>query len=133
MESLLEKHGEVLIYGIVGVIMVLMVFGICNSKWKKIMPEYKLEKSKDNSNFIENNIGKSPVIEADEIVYANYKSDSFNCMDYIKAKNSSGKDITSMVKVYGKVDTYKKGIYKLRCTVFDNQSTCTKYINVIVE
>ena len=132
MEILLGEHGEMLLYGIVGIIMVVIIFSVCGTKWNKIAPEYNIEKSKDNSNFIDDNSKYKPVIEADDIIYAAYRSD-FNCMDYISAKSHSGKDITSMIKVYGQVNTLKKGIYKLKCTVFDNDFMSTKYINVIVE
>lgn len=134
MENLLGEHGEVLIYGIVGIVVVLIICSVCESKWKNITPEYKTNISKDNGKFISESKDKYPVIEVDEIIYAQYKKENFNCKDFIKARDCNGKDITERVVIYGTIDTFKKGIYKLRCVVMaDNQLACTKYINVIVE
>lgn len=134
MENLLGEHGETLLYGIIGIVVVLIICSVCESKWKNITPEYKTNISKDNGKFILENKDKYPVIEVDEIIYAQYKAENFNCKDFIKAKDCNGKDITDRVVIYGTIDTFKKGIYKLRCVVMaDNQLACTKYINVIVE
>lgn len=134
MDSLLGEHGETLIYGIVGILLVVMICSVCESKWKGMTPEYKTSISKNNSKFIEENKSKYPVIEADEIIYAGYKTKDFNCKDFVKAKDWAEEDITDRVKIYGTVDTNKKGAYKIRCVVIsDNQLACTKYINVIVE
>lgn len=134
MENLLSEHGETLIYGIIGIMVVLIICSVCESKWKNITPEYKTNISKDNGKFISENKNKYPVIEVDETIYAQYKTEDFNCRDFIKAKDCNGKDITDRVMIYGTIDTFRKGIYKLRCVVMaDNQLACTKYINVIVE
>lgn len=134
MENLLGEHGETLIYGIIGIVVVLIICSVCESKWKNMTPEYKTYISKNNSKFIEENKDKYPVIEADEIIYAKYKAENFNCKDFIKARDCNGKDITDRVKIYGTINTFEKGIYKLRCVVMsDNQLACTKFINVIVE
>lgn len=134
MENLLGEHGETLVYGIIGVVVILIICSVCESKWKSMTPEYKTNISKSNGKFISENKDKYPVIEVDEIIYAQYKAENFNCKDYVKAKDCDGKDITDRVIIYGTVDTFKKGIYKVRCVVMDdNQLACTKYINVIVE
>ena len=134
MEGLLGEHGEVLIYGIIGLITVLLICFVCESKWKELTPDYKTNVSKNSSNFIAENKDKYPVIEADEIIYAGYKSENFDCRDFIKAKDCNGKDISNRVKIYGTIDTFKRGIYQLRCVVMsENQLASTKYINVIVE
>lgn len=134
MDGLLGEHGEVIIYGIIGMIMVLLICFICENKWKDITPDYKTNVSKNSSNFITENKDKYPVIEADEIIYAGYKSENFDCRDFIKAKDCNGKDISNCVKIYGTIDTFKRGIYQLRCVVMsENQLASTKYINVIVE
>lgn len=134
MEFLLGEHGENLIYGIIGTIMVILVCTICANKWKDISPEYKTKVHKSNGDFILGNTGRYPVINADEIIYTNYKSDKFDIYDHIQAKDYTGKDITDNIHVYGTVNTFQQGIYKLRCVVVDdNQLACTKYVNVIVE
>lgn len=134
MNEFLEEHGEILVYGIVGIFLVVMVCWVCNSKWKNITPEYKTNKSEDNGSFIKDNKGKYPVIVADDIIYVSYHTKELDCKDFVKAKDYDGKDITDKVKIYGTVDTTKKGVYKLRCTVMsDNQLSSSKYINVIVE
>ena len=49
-------------------------------------------------------------------------------------KDYDGKDISERINIYGKVDTFKRGVYKIRCVVTsERQLACTKYINVIVE
>lgn len=134
MENLLSEHGETLIYGIIGIMVVLIICSVCESKWKNMTPEYKTNISKNNGKFISENKNKYPVIEVDETIYAPYETEDFNCRDFIKAKDCNGKDITDRVMIYGTIDTFRKGIYKLRCVVMaDNQLACTKYINVIVE
>ena len=133
MENLLGEHGGALVYGIIGIVVIFVICFICQSKWKDMTPEYKTNVSKNSSNFIAENKNKYPTIMADEIIYAPYKAENFNCRDFIKAKDYSGKDITENVKIYGTIDTFQKGIYKIRCVVSDNQLACTKYINVIVE
>lgn len=134
MENLLEEHGEALIYGIIGIAVILVICAVCENKWKNITPEYKKDISKNSSQFIQKNKDKYPVIEADEIIYAGYKSEHFDCRNFIRAKDCEGKDITDSVKMFGVVDTFRKGIYKIRCVVMDeSQLVCTKYINVIVE
>lgn len=134
MENLLGEHGETLIYGIVGFVLVLVICMVCESRWKNMTPEYQTNVSRNSSKFIKENKNKYPVIEADEIIYVQYKTENFNCMDFITAKDWNGKDITDRVKIYGTIDTFRKGIYQLRCAVIsDNQLACTKYINVIVE
>ncbi|MBD9202283.1 MAG: chitinase, partial [Eubacterium ventriosum] len=63
-----------------------------------------------------------------------YGDTTFNYMDYIRARDYRGGNITDKVKVYGKVDVNQKGVYRLRCTVISYFNlACTKYINIIVE
>lgn len=134
METLLNEHGEALIYGIIGIIMVIIICSVCVDKWNKITPQYKTDISKNSSKFIKESTGKYPIIEADEIIYTEYKNEKFNCRDFISAKDYDGKDISERINIYGKVDTFKRGVYKIRCVVTsERQLVCTKYINVIVE
>lgn len=134
MGLLLGEHGETLLYGVVGTIIVVILCVICSNNWKKITPAYKDTVNKSNDEFIENSQGKYPVIEADEIIYADYQNKNFDCRDYISAKDCNGNDITEHLKIYGAVDVFQKGIYKLRCVVVaENQLASTKYVNVIVE
>lgn len=134
MDNLLEEHGEALIYGIVGIVLVLIICFVCENKWKNLTPDYKTDISANSSDFINKNKNGYPVIEADEIIYADYKTKNFNCKDFIKAKDCDGRDITDKVEIYGIINTFKRGVYKIRCVVMaENQLTCTKYINVIVE
>lgn len=134
MGLLLGEHGETLLYGIVGTIVVIILCSICSGKWKQITPNYKNTVNKSNGEFIVNNQGKYPIIEADEIIYAAYKNEDFDCRDYITARDYEGNDITRNLNIYGVVNVFQKGIYKLRCVVVsENQLACTKYINVIVE
>lgn len=134
MDLLLGEHGETLLYGIIGILMVITICRICADKWKDITPEYKNTASENSSGFLAAHEGKYPTIEADEVLFADYKDEAFSCRDYIVAKDSSGRDITEQMKVYGRVNVFQKGLYRLRCVVVsDNQLVCTKYINVIVE
>ncbi len=134
MNILLGEHGQALLYGIIGVIMIILICALCEEKWKAITPEYKTKTSYSNRKFIQENKGKFPIICADEIIYTEYKNTRFNCKDFITAKDYQGNDITDRLNIYGNVDTSKKGLYKLRCVVIsDNQLACTKFINVIVE
>lgn len=134
MELLLGEHGEALLYGIIGVIMVLLVCSICAGNWKKIMPEYKTISSKDSGEFIAGNSNKFPIIDADEIIFADYKDEKFDYRDFIVAKDYKGRDISENMKVYGNVDIFQKGLYQLRCVVVaENNLACTKYVNVLVE
>lgn len=134
MDLLLGEHGEALFYGIVGTIVVIVLCTICGNNWKKISPTYKNTVNKSNEKFIENSKGKYPVIEADEIIYADYKNKNFDYRDHISAKDCTGKDITESLNIYGTVNIFQKGLYKLRCVVVaENQLASTKYVNVIVE
>lgn len=134
MDLLLGEHGEALLYGIIGTMMVLLVCSIYTSKWKNLTPEYKVSTSKTNREFIEKNKGKFPVIDADEIIFVEHKDEKFNYRDFISAKDYNGKDITESMNIYGDVDVFRKGTYKLRCVVVsDNSLACTKYVNVVVE
>ena len=89
-----------------------------------------------DTTYVPNNIEDKNIktIVADDIIYVSYHTKELDCKDFVKAKDYDGKDITDKVKIYGTVDTTKKGVYKLRCTVMsDNQLSSSKYINVIVE
>ena len=132
MEILLKEHGEVLMYGIVGVIIVIVVCYICGTKWKSVSADYNTVKSK-NSSHIKVDYEQYPKIVVDEVIYADYKNTGFDYGDYIKATNCKGQDISDKLVIYGTVDVLKKGVYKLRCVVTDNQLVSTKYVNVIVE
>lgn len=134
MELFLTEHGQTIQYAVIGIMIVAILNAVCISRWVDISPVYKTDTSNTNSEFINDIQGKKPIIEADEIIYTDYRDESFNIRDWISAKDYSGKDLTSQIKIYGVVDVATKGIYKLRCIVVaDNNLSCTKYINVIVE
>lgn len=134
MGLLLGEHGEVLLYGIIGIVVIMVICSVCSKNWNKITPYYKDTVNKSNEEFIEDNQGKHPIIEADEIIYAKYQNEKFNFRDYISAKDCNGNDITQNLNIYGAVNVFQKGVYRLRCVVVaENQLACTKYINVIVE
>ena len=134
MQLLLGEHGETLIYGVIGFVIVIIICSICFEKWKSISPAYKTSTENNNGNYIRNNQGKYPVIESDEVIYADYKNEKFDFRDFICAKDFDGTDLTDRLKIYGSVDVFQKGVYKLRCVVVSNSRLfCTKYVNVIVE
>lgn len=134
MQLLIGEHGEALIYGVIGLVIVIVVCSICFGKWRTISPSYKTRTENNNGNYIRNNQGKYPVIESDEVIYADYKNENFNFRDFIRAKDFDGADITNKLKIYGTVDVFQKGMYQLRCVVVsNNQLSCTKCVNVIVE
>lgn len=134
MEALLSEHSEAILYGIMGMIMVLLICSVGMTNWQKSTPAYKRQISGSNEAFINSHSGKFPVIEADEVIFAEYRDERFDFKDYITAKDCDGRDISQRVDVYGRVDVFQKGLYKLRCVVVaDNRLTCTKYVNVIVE
>ncbi|MFR7761998.1 MAG: hypothetical protein ACLU1S_02970 [Eubacterium sp.] len=134
MENFLSEHGEIILYGLIGIMVVVITCGLCKNKWNQITPEYKNEKSQSNEKFLKESKDKYPVIEGQEVIYLEYLSKEFDYSKYIKAKDYTRKDISNKIKVYGNIDFEKKGIYKLKCVVkSDNGLTCTKYINVIVE
>ncbi len=134
VEVFLEEHGESIIYGLIGLVMVVTITAVISRGIVNIVPDYKKELSRNNSYQIEKNEYKYPTIIADEVIYADYGDTTFNYMDYIRARDYRGGNITDKVKVYGKVDVNQKGIYRLRCTVISYFNlACTKYINIIVE
>ena len=134
MEVFLEEHGESIIYGLIGLVMVVTITAVISWGIVNIVPDYKKELSRNNSYQIEKNEYKYPTIIADEVIYADYGDTTFNYMDYIRARDYRGGNITDKVKVYGKVDVNQKGVYRLRCTVISYFNlACTKYINIIVE
>ncbi len=133
MGLLIGEHGETLLYGIVGVMLVCLICLICNVKWKGLTPSYKTELSPTNKMFANRVHNKYPVIESDDVIYADYKDTGFVFEDYIKAKDYTGKDISDDVKVFGTVDVWKKSVYRLKCVVRSNDLVCTKYVNVVVE
>lgn len=133
MNNFLEEHGEIFVYGIVAIAMIMLICSVCQNKWRLIIPEYNNLKSKNSSDFIRKNLKKYPVIEAEEVIYAEYLQDDFDCRNYITARDCNGVDISSRLKIYGEVNTSQVGIYKIKCFVRDNELSCTKYINVIVE
>jgi hypothetical protein len=98
MDNLLGEHGEALVYAIIGVIVVIVICYVCENKWKDITPEYKTAISKNNSSFINSNKYNYPVIEADETIYVEYETNNFSCIDFIKATDCNGKDITDKQK-----------------------------------
>ena len=128
------EHGESIIYGLIGLVMVVTITAVISRGIVNIVPDYKKELSRNNSYQIEKNEYKYPTIIADEVIYADYGDTTFNYMDYIRSRDYRGGNITDKVKVYGKVDVNQKGVYRLRCTVISYFNlACTKYINIIVE
>lgn len=133
MGLLIGEHGEALLYGVVGIMLVCIICLVCNSKWKGMSPNYKTEISPSNKEFANNAQNKYPVIESDDVIYADYKDTSFEFRDYIRAKDYTGKDISDDIKIFGTVDVLKKSVYRLKCVVRANNLACTKYVNVVVE
>lgn len=134
MDNFLEEHGEILIYGIVSIIMIILICNVCQDKWSMLIPEYNNKQSKNSSDFIRKNFKKYPVIQAEDIIYVECMNEKFDFRKYVTARDCNGMDISSRLIMYGKVDTSKAGIYKIKCRVSDDRElSCTKYINVIVE
>ena len=133
MSLMLGEHGEAILYGVVGIMLVCLICLVCNSKWKNISPSYKTEHSPSNREFANGAQNKYPVIESDDVIYADYKDTNFEFRDYVKAKDYTGKDISDDLKVFGGVDVFRKNIYRLKCVVHSNNLVCTKYVNVVVE
>lgn len=133
MSLMLGEHGEAILYGVVGIMLVCIICLVCNSKWKNISPSYKTERSPSNREFANSAQNKYPVIESDDVIYADYRDTNFEFRDYIKAKDYTGKDISDDLKIFGGVDVFRKSIYRLKCVVRSNNLVCTKYVNVVVE
>lgn len=134
MNLLLGEHGETLVYGIVGIFMVLIICTVCTGKWKELVPDYKTQINQSNKAFKESIKNQYPIITADEVIYATYKDEEFDYKDFITAKDCNGKDISNQIEFYGTVDVFKRGLYTLRCVVQSaNELICSKDINVIVE
>lgn len=134
MNLFLQEHGEALVYGIVGVILISIICTVCTGKWKDITPKYQTDTNKSNKEFNENSKDKYPIIEADEVIYADYKDKDFDYRDFIMAKDFNGEDISKRIKYYGEVNVFKRGVYKLKCVVKStSEMISTKYVNVIVE
>ena len=133
MSLMIGEHGEAILYGVVGIMLVCLICLICNGKWKSMSPNYKTELSPSNQEFANSAKDKYPVIESDDVIYADYKDTDFVFRDYIKARDYTGKDITDDLKIFGSVDVLKKSIYRLKCVVRSNNLVCIKYVNVVVE
>ena len=84
MEVFLEEHGESIIYGLIGLVMVVTITAVISRGIVNIVPDYKKELSRNNSYQIEKNEYKYPTIIADEVIYADYGDTTFNYMDYIR-------------------------------------------------
>ena len=134
MDNFLEEHGEILIYGIVSIIMIILICNVCQDKWRMLIPEYNNKQSKNSSDFIRKNFEKYPVIQSEDIIYVECMKQKFDFRKNVTARDCNGRDISSRLIMYGKVDMSKAGIYKIKCRVSDDRElSCTKYINVIVE
>lgn len=134
MEIFLEEHGESVLYGIVGFIMILTIYGIINIGIWGMLPDYKNDTSNNNVEYVEKIKNKCPTITAAEVIYVKYRDETFNCIDYIKARDYTGKDITDKVVIYGNIDVNTRGVYKLKSSVkSDLGLKCVKYLNIIVE
>ena len=134
MSLFLNEHGEAILYGIIGTLMVISIVLILNSRWKKITPDYNLQKSPTSKSFVTANKPKCPKIDADNVIYAEYKDDGFVIKDHINAKDYDGSDLSDKVKIYDNIDVNNKGIYRAKCVVKnDNNLMSIKYISVVVE
>ena len=133
MSLFLGEHGETILYGIIGVMLVVIICLVCNAKWKYLTPSYKTEHSPSNREFISEAKNKYPQIESDDVIYADYKDTDFVFKDYLKAKDYAGNDISDDIKVFGSVDVTRKDVYRLKCVVRSNNLVCTKFVNVVVE
>ena len=133
MSLFIGEHGETILYGIIGVMLVVIICLVCNSKWKFLSPAYKTERSPTNREFVNEAKNKYPQIESDDVIYADYKDTNFVFRDYLKAKDYAGNDISDDIKVFGTVDVMKKNVYRLKCVVRSNNLVCTKFVNVVVE
>ena len=72
MENFLSEHGEIILYGLIGIMVVVITCGLCKNKWNQITPEYKNEKSQSNEKFLKESKDKYPVIEGQEVIYLAY-------------------------------------------------------------
>ena len=134
MSLFLNEHGEAILYGIVGGLLVVVICLILNSRWKGITPEYKTERSPSNKSFVQSSKGKYPKIDVDNVLYADYRDENFVIRDHINARDYDGRDITDQVKVFDNLDVNNKGIYRAKCVVKNaNNLMSVKYINVVVE
>ena len=84
MENFLSEHGEIILYGLIGIMVVVITCGLCKNKWNQITPEYKNEKSQSNEKFLKESKDKYPVIEGQEVIYLEYLSKEFDYSKYIK-------------------------------------------------
>ena len=78
MENFLSEHGEIILYGLIGIMVVVITCGLCKNKWNQITPEYKNEKSQSNEKFLKESKDKYPVIEGQEVIYLEYLSKEFD-------------------------------------------------------
>ena len=62
MENFLSEHGEIILYGLIGIMVVVITCGLCKNKWNQITPEYKNEKSQSNEKFLKESKDKYPVV-----------------------------------------------------------------------
>lgn len=77
---------------------------------------------------------KYPKIDADNVIYAEYKDNGFVIKDHVVARDYDGSDISDMVKIYDNIDVNNKGIYRAKCVVKNgNNLMSVKYISVVVE
>lgn len=134
MDVLLGEHGEAVLYGTIGILMVVIICSVCLERWSGLTPEFKNMTSNNSKEFLEKNSGRFPRIITDEIIFAEFKDENFDSKKYITAIDENGNDITEKMRIYGQVNVLKKGVYSLRCVVVaENHLACTKYVNVIVE
>ena len=133
MSLLIGEHGEALLYGVVGIMLVCIICLVCSSKWKGMSPSYKTELSPSNREFANSAKDRYPTIESDDVIYADYKDTNFEFRDYVKAKDYRGHDISDDLKIFVSVDILKKNVYRLKCVVKSENLVCTKYVNVVVE
>lgn len=134
MELFLGEHGQTIQYGIVGVIIISLINIIFVTGLKDILPNYYQSHSGTNKGYVEENKKKCPVIDCDEVIYADYLDDEFHLLKEIRATDCDGNDITESMKIYGEVNIKQRGVYPIKCIVrAENGLKCIKDINVIVE
>ena len=98
MSLMLGEHGEAILYGVVGIMLVCLICLVCNSKWKNISPSYKTEHSPSNREFANGAQNKYPVIESDDVIYADY-SDHKQQPENFTLKDCCGKILSIDAKV----------------------------------
>lgn len=132
MELLIAEHGGAVRSAVTGVfivcvIIVSLMFLYCT------MPEYDTSIEADNSGVLQMIKQYGPIIECEDVVYADYKSD-FDIRKVIQAKDYDGTIINDKLTIDGTVNTKRKGLYTIYAKVMGNRGYITsKKISILVE